>query len=219
MLWAVTGDRDGAPAVIRFRPFERRWEVPGWTRRPVGIFGLDARGLRLRLVGSDLWAIPSRTIPSSLYRFADLIRVDEFRGRDLKMLSCARDVAESAAGNLLLVSCENELQEIRVDGMDLALVSARPTLPLETDAETWSEEVIATDGADAVVALNTRPVMPSVRPGRVRMAELDSAGPARPVLEVPAASVRSMTLTPRWIIAVLSRDDGTMDAVRVGRRR
>jgi hypothetical protein len=78
---------------------------------------------------------------------------------------------------------------------------------------------VVADGGGAVIALNTRPVMPSVRPGRLRIAELDSAGPATPVLEVAGASVLSMAVTPRWVIAVLGRVDGSTDALRVARKR
>jgi len=219
MLWVVTGDRDGSPAVLRFRQRERRWEVPGWVRRPEGIFGTDARGLRLRLIKADLWAVPSQVIPSTLYRFSGVQRVDEFRGQDMKLVSCARDLAESATGNLLLRSCENELQEVRVDGMDLALVATRPMVPNEDAADRWTDEIVVAHGARAIVALNIGAIMPSTRPTRARIIEVDSLGVARSLFDDADVVVRSMAVTPRSVIAVLFRGDGSADAVQLLRPR
>ncbi|MEO8560990.1 MAG: toll/interleukin-1 receptor domain-containing protein [bacterium] len=219
MMWAVTGERDGDAAIVRFRPGERRWEVPTWVLRPEGVVGADARGLLLRLVKNDLWAVTAHASPSSLYHIVDPMRIDEFGGRDLKMVSCAHDVATSAAGNLLLLSCDNELQEVSVEGKALTLVSARRTLPSESAPGNWTDEILIPDGRAVVVALNTEVNQPSGRPRRARIAEIDSAGAVATLLDVRDAVVRSMAVTTTMVIAVLRRADGSTDAMRLTRRR
>lgn len=217
MLWVVTGERDGDPAVLRFRPVEREWELPGWVTKPEGIVGGEARGLELRTVKGELWAVTAGTSPSSLYRLAYPNTLDEHGGHDNRIVSCAHDLTASAAGNLLLLSCENELQEVRDEGGDLRLLAARPTLPGESAAGNRTYELIVADGSTAVVALNTEVGQPNNRPGRTRVAEVDSAGAVRTLLDTRDAVVTSMAVTPRWLVAVLRRAGGTTDAVKVAR--
>ena len=218
-LWAVTGERDGEPAVLRFRAPPREWEVPSWSAKPEGIVGGDARGLKLRLIGSDLWAVTSAATPSSLYHMVGTIRIDEFRGHDLRMVSCARDLAASPNGNLLFLSCENELQEVTEEARTLKLVRARPTLPAERDPNSWTDEILVPDGTAVVVALNTEVGLPRNRPGRARIAEVDEAGAVRTVLDERDAVVHSLAVTPQWVLSVLRRADGRFDAVRTARSR
>ena len=218
MLWAVTGERDGDPAVLRFRSVEREWELPTWVAKPEGIVGGEARGLALRTVNGELWAVTAGTSPSSLYRLAYPNTIDEHGGHASRMVSCAHDLTASAAGNLLLLSCENELQEVRDEGGDLRLLGVRPTLPSESAQGNWTYERIISDAATAVVALNTEVGQPNNRPGRARVAEVDSAGAVRTLLDTRDAVVTSMAVTPRWLVAVLRRADGTTDVVKVGRR-
>jgi hypothetical protein len=219
MLWAVTGERDGEPAVLRFRAPPREWEVASWSAKPEGIVGGDARGLKLRLIGSELWAVTGAATPSSLYHMVGTIRIDEFRGHDLKMVSCARDLAASPKGHLLFLSCDNELQEVAEEARTLRLVRARPTLPAERDPSTWTDEILVPDGTAVVVALNTEVGVPRHRPGRARIAEVDDAGAVRTVIDERDAVVHSMAITPQWVLAVLRRADGRFDAVRTARAR
>jgi hypothetical protein len=219
MLWAVTGERDGDAAVLRFRQEERRWEVPTWALRTDGLVGGDARGLVLRLINGDLWAVSANSSPASLYHFVDFTRIDEFSGHELQMVSCAHDVAESAAGNLLVLSCSNELQELSVEGKTLTLVASRPTLPSESGPGKWTDELIMRDSATVVIALNTEIGQPNNRPAHARVAEVDSLGKVTQLLDVPDAVVRSMAVTPRLVAVVLQRANGSMDGMWIPRRR
>ena len=219
MLWAVTGERDGAAAVLRYRSWERQWEVASWSLKPEGLVGGDARGLKLRLVGTDLWAVTAATTPSGLLHMVGAIRVDEFRGHDHRMVSCARDVAASATGTLLFLSCDNELQEVSADGKQLTLVRVRPTLPRESAAGHRTDEIIVVDGSAAIVALNTEAGLPDNRPSHARIAEIDTSGTVKTLLDLRDAVVRSLAVTPTWAVAVLRRADGRFDAVRVARPR
>jgi hypothetical protein len=218
MVWAVTGDRDGEPAVLRFRTAERQWDVPGWSSRPEGIIGSDADGLVLRLIGKDLWGVTATTSPSSLYHMMNFVRIDEFGGHDLALVSCATDIAESAAGNPLFLSCGNELQEVVAEGGELRLISARPTLPSESGLGRWTDEIIARDSGSVIVALNTEVGQPNNRPGHARIAEVDSAGAVTTLLDMQDAVVRAMAVTPRSVVALIRLADGRADAIVVPRR-
>ena len=218
MLWVTTGERDGEPAVLRFLP-ERRWDVPTWMLKAQGFTGGDVRGLQLRRVDTELWGVSAATTPSSLYHLVGFIRIDEFDGHDLRLISCAHDLAPSSRGNLLVLSCDNELQELSVEGKQLSLLSARPTLPSESGPGNWTHEIITPAGAATVVALNTEVNQPNNQPGHARVAEIDSAGAVRTLLDMRDATVKSMAVTGRMVVAVLRRADGRFDAVMVSRVR
>jgi hypothetical protein len=217
-VWVVTGDRDGEPAVLRFHGDERKWDVPGWAARPEGIIGMNADGLVPRWIGGDLWAVETRTSPSSLYHMMGFARIDTFPGHDLGLVRCATDLAESAAGNPLFLSCDNELQEVVIDDGKLRLVSTRPTLPSESGPGRWTYELIARDSASVIVALNTEVGQPNNRPSRARIAEVDSVGVVT-LLDVADAVVHKMAVTPRAVIALIRLADGSSDGVVVPRRR
>jgi hypothetical protein len=219
MLWAVTGERDGEPAVLRFRPPERRWEVPTWQRRLHGIVGGDARGLRLRAIGGQVWAVTAETTPSSLYHLAYPFRVDEFGGHDLRLVSCAHDLAATSSGHLLFLSCDNELQEVAAEARELRLLGSRRTLPPEHAPDTWTWEIVAPAGASAVVALNTEVGQPDNRPGRVRVVEVAGDGTVHPLLDARDAVATSLAVTPRWVAVVLRQADGGTESIRIPRAR
>jgi hypothetical protein len=54
---------------------------------------------------------------------------------------------------------------------------------------------------------------------RARVAEVDSVGGVRTLLDEKDAAVRSLAVTPRSVIAVLRRADGSADAVVIPRKR
>jgi len=83
-------------------------------------------------MATELWGVTSASSPSSLYRFEGPTRIDEIDGHDQTNISCATDLAESANGNLLAMSCSNELQELSTDSRPLKLLGAHPTLPSES---------------------------------------------------------------------------------------
>lgn len=216
-LWVTTGDRDGEPTVLRFR-LDRVWDVPTFTVDSAG-FGRDAMGVRLRNIKGELWGARMRGNPSSLYHLVGFIRIDRFRGRDLKLVSCAHDVAESPAGNPLILSCDNELQEVYSEGNGLRLVGTRPTLPPERLPRSSTYDILATDSSRVIVALNTEATEPNNRPLHARIAEVDSVGVVKSLLDVKDAVVQSMAVTRRSVVAVLKRADQSSDVVIVSRRR
>ena len=216
MAWVVTGDRAGEPAVLRFRTPERRWVLPTWAGRPEGLVGNDAHGLVLRPFKDGLWAVKTETSPSSLYHFMGFVRVDIFSGHDLQMVSCAHDLAASSAGNLLLLSCDNELLEIQAEGKELRLVSTQMTLPSEARPGNWTYDIIVPAGKSVVVALNTELIQP-LRPQHARIAEVDSAGSVKTLLDNRDAVVHSLAVTPRFVIAVLRLVSGQFDTLLLDR--
>jgi TIR domain len=216
-LWMTTGDRDGEPTVLRFRRLDRTWDVPTFTVDTAG-FGPDAKGVRLRNLGGELWGARRSGTPSTLYHVVGFIRIDRFDGKDLKLVSCAHDVAEAPSGNVLFLSCDNELQEVSVDATQLTLVRARPTLPPERAPGTSSYDMLATDSNRVIVALNTV-ARPNDRPLHGRIAEVDSAGVVQPMLDVRDAVVQSMGVTRTSIVAVIQRANGSTDVIVVPRKR
>jgi hypothetical protein len=216
MPWVVTGDRAGESAVLRFRTPERRWVLPTWAGRTEGIVGSDAHGLVLHPFKDGLWAVTTETRPSSLYHFMGFVRVDIFSGHELQMLSCAHDLAASSAGNLLLLSCDNELLEIQAEGKELRLISTRTTLPSEAGPGNWTYDIIVPADKSVVIALNTELIQP-LRPQRARIAEIDSAGSVKTLLDNPDAVVHSLAVTPRFVIAVLRLVSGQFDTLLLDR--
>ena len=210
-LWMTTGDRDGEPTVLRFRGLDRKWQVATFTVDTAG-FGRDAIGVRLRAVGGDIYGVRMRGDTSALYHFVGFIRIDRFDGKDVKLVRCAHDVAAAPSGNPMFLSCDNELQEVSVQARQLTVVRTRPTLAPDRTPGTSSYDLIETDAGRVFVALNTT-AKPNDTPRRARIAELDSAGAVRPVLDVPDAVVLSFGVTPASVVAVLRRADGSMDAV------
>ena len=215
-LWVTTGDRDGEPSVLRYRSPEGRWEVVSWMLDTAG-FGPDAKGVRLRAIGDQLWGASTNGVPARLYHLVDpFVRIDRFDGRTLPLVRCATDVAESEKKNPVVLSCENELQELESIGNSIRLIGARPTLPKDAPPARMTSNLLATHGRSVIVALNSEGSDP--RPSRTRIAEVDSTGAVTPLLDERDAAVRSLAVTPRLVVAVLRLADGSAD-VKVMRRR
>ena len=216
-LWVTTGDRDGEPTVLRYRKYDSTWEVATFTADTAG-FGAEANGVRLRGINGDLWGVRARGDPSAVYHFLGFIRIDRFDGRNRAIVRCAHDIAAAPPKNLLLLSCENELQEIYADASVFTLVRTRPTLPPDRTPGTTSYHLLERDSTDVIVALNTA-ATPNDKPVRARVAEVDSAGKVRRLLDVADAVVQSLGVTSRSVIVVLRRADGSMDVVVAPRER
>jgi hypothetical protein len=217
-LWIVTGERDGDPSVLRFRQPQRQWVIATWPSMKDG-FGLDARGLRLRSIGEQLWAVTAETTPSSLYAI-DSAHVQAFDGHDVEMVSCAHDLAESPAGNLLFLSCENDLMEARRDGDQLRLIRQTATAPSESARGNWTSEIIAMLGDTVFVALNTEVVDPRQTPSHLRIVVVRPNKPPLTVLDERDAIATSIEPTVDAhggieVYAILARLNGRRDAVRI----
>ena len=217
-LWIVTGERDGDPTVLHFRQPKRQWVVATWPTMKDG-FGLDARGLRLRSIGEHLWGVTAETTPSSLYAI-DSAHLQTFDGHDVEMVSCAHDLAESSAGNLLFLSCANDLMEVRRDGDALRLVRQTATAPSESARGNWTSEIIATLGDTVVVALNTENVDPRPAPSHLRIVVVRPGKPPSMVLDERDAIATSIEPTVDAhgaieVYAILARLNGQRDAIRV----
>ena len=217
-LWVTTGDRDGQPAVLRYRPADSSWDLPTFTVDTAG-FGPDANGVRLRDIRGELWGARVRGDPSALYHFNGFIRIDRFDGKDLELVRCAHDVAAAPLANVLFLGCENELQEVSAESKQLTVVRTRPTLPPDRTAGTSSYDLLQADSTRVIVALNTVTGEPNDKPVRARVAEVDSVGAVRALLDVRDAVVTSLGVTSRSVVAVLRRADGSTDAVVVARSR
>lgn len=216
MPWVTTGGRDGDPAVLRMRP-DREWVVAtsaeGMLNPPPDF---DGRGLRLRSIGVELWALAVATSPSRLYRIEWRIRVDEARGDDADLVRCADDLAEGPDRIMIFLSCENELVEFRNDGASLHLLRKSPPLAPENVPGNRTRDLIVTQGSTVFVALNTEGEPSAKRREHariVRVAESD----VEALYEERDAVVTSMAVTPRAVLAVLKRAEGTIDAVRIAR--
>lgn len=216
-LWVTTGDRDGEPTVLRYRNYDSAWEVATFTADTAG-FGAEANGVRLRRVNGDLWGVRARGDTSAVYHFLGFIRIDRFDGKDRAIVRCAHDIAPAPPKNLLLLSCENELQEIYADASVFTLVRTRPTLPPDRTPGTTSYDLLERDSTNVIVALNTA-APPNDKPVRARVAEVDSAGTVQRLLDVPDAVVQSLGVTSRSVVVVLRRADGSMDVRVVPRTR
>lgn len=216
-LWVTTGNRDGEAAVLRYRPADASWNLPTFAVDTAG-FGPDANGVRLRDVRGELWGARARGTPSALYHFNGFIRIDRFDGKDLPLVRCAHDVTAAPSGNVLFLGCDNTLQEVSVESKALTLVRTRPTLPLDTTPGTSQVDLLQADSARVVVALSTV-AEPNERPVRARVAEVDSVGAVRSLLDQPGATITSLGVTSSSVVVVLRRADGSTDAVVVARPR
>jgi TIR domain len=215
--WVVTGGSDGAAAVLRLRP-TGEWVVATWAMSvPPGPFEFSARGLHLETIGPELWGVTTDTTPASLYRIMGTVRVDRISGDDVPMIRCAHDLAESAGGNMLLLSCDRELQEIRAEGLDLTLVRKRQTLPSEDAPGNRTWERIVSDGHTVFVALNSQTNPPANRPVHARIARVDDSGSTQ-IFDEASVAVTSMAVTPRAVLVALRRADGSLDSRRIARQ-
>jgi hypothetical protein len=211
--WVATGGRDGDAAILRMRP-GGEWVVAtsaeGMLNPPPAF---DARGVRLRTIGVQLWALAGATSPSRLYRIEWRIRVDEVRGEGAELVRCAHDLAESADARLLFRTCDNRIVEARNDGATLQPVRAIPLPPQTVDP---TSERIVVDGRTAFVALNAEHDGGAGAGSRASIVRVDDAGAAT-LFDEPDAIITSMAVTPRAVLAVLKRSDGSTEAVRLTR--
>jgi hypothetical protein len=143
------------------------------------------------------------------------VRVDEVNGNDVPMIRCAHDVAENGSGNMLLLSCDNALQEILAAGRDLTLLQSQQVLPPDSTSGDLTTEIIVPDGRIVFVALNSET---SESPGRARILRVDEQGSVK-LFDEPDAVIVSMAVTPRAVLAVFRRADGSWDARRIDRQQ
>jgi TIR domain-containing protein len=211
-LWVVTGGSEGTPALLRLRQPEREWVVASWSETPAG---LDPRDLRLRRVGEWLWAVSSARTPSTLYRIEGVTRLDTFEGSFARMAACAHALGESAAGHLLLLSCDDRLQEVRVDGRRLSLERWWPVPPPQEARGNTPDEVIERDGESVFVALNYYRIR---TPRHTRIVRVSGQG-TEVLLDEKDAVATSLAVTQRGVVVVFRRADGTTDAGTLPRRR
>jgi hypothetical protein len=219
-LWAVSGGPDGAPALLKHRV--GAWQVPTWmggdylTIADLGDTVLT--GLRLRNVDGVLWAVARNPAVTGgrLYRIMGAIRVDQATG-DGSPAECASDVAGGPNGSLLLVSCTNELQQVQVDGSRLVRGASKPTLPVEAGPGTWTDEILAMDGMAVIIAFNTFDAGPGGRPRRTRIARVLD-GRVDEISRFDDVAAVSVAASPRAILVVLRRADGSFEAAAVPRK-
>lgn len=169
--------------------------------------------VRLREANDQLWAVARDAFPSSLVRVGPS-EVKPFSGAEIDELRCARDAAESAAGHLLVLSCENELVEMALDGDSPRILNRRATLSPERGARDADLHRIVCDGQSVFVALNTFASDQRRTPRRARVARIDAGGAEpRALFDRPDAAVTGMAVTPLVVVVTLRRADGTADAV------
>ena len=215
IVWVVTHETDGEATLLRLRP-NREWVVAtSAMAAPPDSLEFDARDLKLETFGSELWAITTRRNPASLYRIMGTVRVDEVSGKDVPMIRCAHDVAENGSGNMLVLSCDNALQEILAAGRDLTLLRSQPVLSVDSTSGDSTTEIIVPDGRMVFVALNTET---SESPVRARILRVDERGSVK-LFDEPDAVIASMAVTPRAVLAVLHRANGGWDARRIDRQQ
>ena len=212
--WVTTGDRDGEPTVLRYRVGASQWEVATWVVDTAG-FGPEATGVRLRDIKGALWGARTSGLPSVLYHMVDFVRIDRFDGKDLKLVSCAQDVATSPRGNPMFLSCDHELQEVEVESRSMTLLRTWPPLPVERTPGAATHHLFAADSGTVFVAINTEDGAPNGAPVRTQVfaIPLEAPGTPIPVLNEPGATVRSLAASRRQVVAVLRRADGSSDVV------
>jgi hypothetical protein len=212
--WVTTGDRDGEPTVLRYRVGASQWEVPTWVVDTAG-FGPEAKGVRLRDINGELWGAKTSGAPSTLYHVVDFTRIDRFDGKDLKLVSCAHDVAGSPRGNAMFLSCDHELQEVEVQSRSMTLLRTWPPLPVERAPGAVMHHLFATDSGTVFVAVNAEAGAPNGAAVRAQVfaIPLDTSGAPIPLLNEPGATVRSLAASRRQVVAVLRRAGGSIDVV------
>jgi hypothetical protein len=192
------------------------WQTPTWLAgkyKDSSEMGIGACH-RLRTAAGGVWMVgASRCSPGpNLYRLEGAIRVDEYNAADYPMVSCATDVAESAARNLLFVSCTGDLHEARMDGTRLVLERTVPTLSDEGGQKASSDELIATAGREVFIGFTT----PDNRPGRVRIARVEKDRTVE-IGRFSGAALASLGVSPRSVVAVLRKADGAFESVALPR--
>jgi hypothetical protein len=217
VLWAITAGDDGVTALLKHRVVE--WQVPSWIagKYSTGSELPVASCYRLRTVANSVWAVGGSdcAAPASLYRFEGAIRVDEFSPSEYPLVACADDLAESPAGNLLFLACDGALQEIQLDGKTLRPLRTWPRLPVESQAGVRTE-VLARAGREVFIGITTRGDRADPRSSRTHVAR-SSEDRSVEIGRFPNASLASLAVSPRSVIAVLENGDGSFEAVALRR--
>ncbi len=215
VLWVVTREGEGDAAVLRLRP-NGEWAVATEAMTvPPTRDEFDPRDLEFEAFGPELWTVTTRSSPSNLYRIMGTIRVDRVSGAEVPMIRCAHDIAESATGRMLLLSCDGELQEILAAGMDLSLLRSRPVLPPDSLAGRIVSEQIVADGDAVFVALNTEGENDSPRARVVLVRDIGST----PLFDIAGAAITSMAVTSRAVLVVLRHSERRWEARSVSLQR
>lgn len=208
-IWVTTGG-GGRPALLHFT------RDSGWVNDTLPGPLTDDTRLRAHR-GHWLYVVPAGRTRSPLYHvygnapwvFAKAV------ADSAPSPACARDLAESVDHTFLLVSCEGKLEEVTVDGSRWFPVRTLATLPMERDSSLGTVELLAADSAAVFVALSLHRAADG-RPERAIILRV-AQGTATPLAELPRAAVTSLAVTPRQVIAVLRRVDGTTEAIAIPR--
>ena len=214
-LWALAGGAGGETTLLRLRRPEATWVPVEWTLRPMSAT-VDFGRMALYGIGGELWGLSRADAMSTLYRLfvagVDL-NVTAVSGRDDPNVGCATELAESPNGYVMLLSCDNELVELDVEGRPVSKVAALPGVsPVQRRAGRISERIV-TDKDTIFVAMNVQ----EGSAGNARVLKVDAAGVSE-MIALAATTVESLAATDRVVAAVIKRADGTLDAVSIPRQ-
>lgn len=207
-VWILTLSGAGVAGLARLPNPNSEWQVPAYFDD----IDFDLDGMVLRGGPHFAWAVPTNTVPSSLYLIKPLAFL-QFTGHDHEVVSCATDVAPIEE-NVLLRTCEGELVELAGDKDTLRIVDSKGKGPVREGGEgTWSEELIARNGSITVVALNRVTVDKNYPPIRTQIVLFDPPARPRTLLELDEAKTISLATSDRSVFAILSNAEGHSDSV------
>jgi hypothetical protein len=174
--------------------------------------------MRLRAGRSAIWAVPTSTTPSSLYRLTRT-EVEETRGHDVSAISCAGDLAPGPDGTVRLLSCEGGLLTGRPRSAEFATLDDRDLRLFPLVKGDWRAEWLAGAGdtvAVAITVLRNDPGRADQVPLVSRIAwTVPGSNRARIGFERDSLAVTSLAVHDTVALATVTSADGVHDLVAV----
>jgi hypothetical protein len=213
--WVITGGPDGDPAVRLLDLATDQWITLPYAD---DIFASDARGMRLRAGPSGIWAVPTETTPSSLYRLSRS-RVEETRGHDVSAVSCAGDLAPGSDGTVRLLSCEGGVLRGRPRENGFSTEADQDVRLFPFVKGDWRAELLAATG-DTVAAAITVLRNDTERNDRVPLLSriawvVPGSDRARIGFERDSLAVTSLAVHDTLALATVTSARGVRDLVAV----
>jgi hypothetical protein len=203
-VWMVTTERMGEARLWRLPAPDAAWQIVPYSDE----FGFKAEVLQLHVVQGELWAVEELS-PVSIRRLGDT-GSEEFSGHAHPIISCADGVVAGRDKGIALLSCDNDLAEVKpLAAGRLQLLSAIPTsLASEIGPTRWTESLLLQTEEGVLLALSTLEDQPNLRPFHARIARMRWGSPAEMLVDEPNMVVTSFAARNGRALAVVQESSG-----------
>lgn len=211
-VWINTGQGAGSVLAYADAP-NRKWVVPRYQ----GEIAFDLRDVVLAAAGSQIWGAETNSTPANAYIFYP-DRYVMLDGHKYDEIGCAAGSGTSRAEQIELINCDGSVVTGEVRNGEFKIVQRGATLPNwpASNPETWTTYILLAGKRLTVAANVDHPNQTMSGAGwSSQVYGADSAGSMNLLATVPGVHVSSLAVTSTTLVAVLTRNNTSRQAIAI----